>query len=150
MTQEKIEKGYFEGDDNPFKVPSGYFKESRAGIMDAIRKELDTVPGKKINMRARIIWASGIAASLLIGVFLFNSFYLQPQQELRIAEEIEWFIEYSGSDLNTLALASYASEEGLSFEDTNNDYSDEEQSNLLELTEYDELYIIEEWMKTEN
>ena len=149
MIQEKIEKGYFEGDGNPFKVPPGYFKESRAGIMDAIGKEVDAVPGRKINMRARIIWASGIAASLLIGVLLFNSFYLRPQQEIRIAEEIEWFIEYSGSDLNTLALASYASEEGFSFENTDNDYV-EEQSNLLELTEYDELFIIEEWMKEEN
>ena len=67
-----------------------------------------------------------------------------------MAQELEWFLNYASPELDVDALALYASEEGISLENFNDSYTDSEQTNLLELTEFDELYLIEEWMNLEN
>lgn len=140
----------FEGDRNPFRVPSGYFEESRRQIMEKIAGMENETHVRKINLRRRLIWVSGIAASLLIGIVLIQNFNKKTDFALQMAQEIEWFINYSGPDLNVGTLASYIVDEGISYKDMNVDLIDEERSSLLELTDYDELFIIEEWMKSEN
>lgn len=150
MKEENIQKGYFKGDENPFSVPEGYFEESRKNILDLIGKEQVIESPKTVGLKSRLVWFSGIAASLLIGLFLFNSLYLEPKNDLKVAMEIDWLIDYSGAELDYVALASYVSDAGLDFEEDDDGFTDVEQTNLLEMTEFEEIYIIEEWIKSEN
>ena len=138
------------GNENPFRVPEGYFSESRANIMEAIRQEGLEKDARVIKFRPVITWVSSIAAALLIGLILFQNLYLRPEKDRRMAQELEWFLNYANPELDVDALAYYAAEEGISLDEFNGSYTDSEQSNLLELTEFDELYLIEEWMNLEN
>jgi hypothetical protein len=140
----------FRGKRDPFLIPEGYFEQSRASIMESIAREGAKKKTRVINLRSRLIWAGGIAASLVVGFILFQNLYLKPLESERIAREIDWFINYSGSDLNSATLAYYAAEEGISIDELTGSEPDVQQSTLLEMTEFDELYIIEEWMKSEN
>lgn len=151
MTAKKDITDRLGGGENPFIVPEGYFEQSRARIMERIAMERPETPVRKINSKSRLVWISGIAASLLVGLILFQDLYLQPANELKLArEEIRWFINFAGTDLNSASLAYYAAEEGLSIDELTNGSNNSEMSSLLELTEFDEIYIIEEWMKSEN
>lgn len=145
MTSERLK-----GDKNPFLVPDGYFEESRARIMESIAAEqVENVPGI-IRLRSGIIWAAGIAASLVVGFLLFQNLYLKPAQSEKLAQEIEWLINYAGPELNSATLAYFASEEGLNLDELTGSEINTEQTVLLEMTEYEEIFIIEEWMKYEN
>ena len=150
MKTENNNKVVLKGDKNPFLVPEGYFEESRREIMGKIAATKDAGRERKLKIRTRLMWVSGIAATFLIGVVLFQNFVKKPDYELLMAQEIEYFINYSGPDLNVGTLASYIVDEGISFENMNIIPRDEERSSLFELTDYDELFIIEEWMKSEN
>ncbi len=151
MTVENNNMNFFEGDkNNPFLVPPGYFAESRAQIMQKIAKEGAISSVKEFKIRTRLLWMSGIAASLLIGLLLFQNMYLKPHRSIKLAQEIDWFINYTGSDLNDVTLASYFADEGISIEDPYDEVLDSERASLLEMTDYDELFIIEEWMNIEN
>lgn len=138
------------GKENPFRIPEGYFSESRANIMEAIRQEGTSKDTKVRKLWPAVTWVSSIAATLLIGFLLFQNLYLRPEQDRRMAQELEWFLNYANPELDVDALAYYAAEEGISLENFNDSYADSEQTNLLELTEFDELYLIEEWMNLEN
>ena len=138
------------GKENPFRVPKGYFSESRASILKTIRKEGVNSETRTIKLRPVLAWISGIAASLLIGFLLFQNLYVRPEQERRVAQKIEWFLNYANPGMDLDALAYYAADEGISLDDLNGSYSESEHNNLLELTEFDELYLIEEWMNLEN
>jgi len=135
---------------NPFLIPEGYFSESRARIMDRIGTEASISPSRLIKLKTRVMWLSGIAASLLVGFLLFQNLYIKPQHDIRIAQELNWFISSAGSELNEVSLASYMVDEGISFDDFDDPSIEAERSNLLEMTDYDELFIIEEWMKIED
>ena len=150
MIPENNDKIFFEGaKENPFLVPSGYFAESRAQIMEKIAKEVDAQPVKGYSLRPRLLWVSGIAASLLIGLLLFQNLIYKPYRDTKIAQELNWFINYAGSDLNEVTLASYFAEKGISLDDPLDETLDIERSSLLEMTDYDELFIIEEWINIE-
>jgi hypothetical protein len=136
--------------ENPFKVPDGYFEESRARIMDAISKEGIEKPVKVGRLKSRLLWVSGIAASLLIGLMLFQNLYIKPQQEIKMTQEIEWFVNYASLELNSGLLSSYVADEKINIDEFSDNTGASEQLNLLEITEFDELYIIEEWMNSEN
>ena len=133
----------FRGERNPFLIPEGYFEQSRAGIMERIAREGAKERSRVINLRSRLIWASGIAASLVVGFILFQNLYLRPLASERIAQEIDYFINYSGSDLNSATLAYYAAEEGIDIDELTGSEPDVQQSTLLEMTDFDEIYIIE-------
>ena len=148
-TQNEI-PGRYRGERDPFLVPDGYFEQSRAAIMESIAREGSRGKPRVLNLRSRLIWVSGIAASLVVGFILFQNLYLRPLQNERIAQEIDWFVNYSGSDLNSATLAYYAAEEGIDLDELTGSDTDIQQSTLLEMTEFDEIYIIEEWMKSEN
>ena len=150
MTDNNLNIDNFREDENPFRVPSGYFKESRANIMDAIKNEMAEKPVRRLNVKPMLLWISGVAAMLVIGMILFQNLYIKPNSDVQLAQEIEWFINSSGPDLDIGTLASYIVDEGITFEEANIDTYDDENSSLLELTDYDELFIIEEWMKSEN
>lgn len=151
MTVENNNINFFEGDKkNPFLVPPGYFTESRAQIMQKIATEGSISPVKEFKIRTRLLWVSGIAASLLIGLLLFQNMYIKPHRDNLLALEIDWFINYAGSDLNDVTLASYFADEGISFDDPYDEAVDSERAGFLEMTDYDELFIIEEWMNIEN
>lgn len=140
----------FKGDENPFKVPEGYFENSRARIMAAIAEEKPSEPVRKINFKSNLYWISGVAASLIIGFVLFQNLYLNPLKDNRMAQEINWFVNYAGSELNSDMLASYVAEEGMEVNVFFEDADDSEQYNLLEVGEIDESFIIEQMMKSEN
>ncbi len=150
MKEENINKDRFKGDENPFKVPDGYFQDSRSRIMDAVAVEKDVRPVKKVNFKTNLYWLGSVAATLLIGLLLFQNLYLRPHQENKIAQEIDWFVNYAESELNSGLLASYVADEGLEVSDFFEEIDNSEQSNLIEISDIDELYIIEEMMKSEN
>ena len=150
MRTENFNTDFLKNNKNPFLVPSGYFKESRSQILEKIAGVETGTPVRKLNIRPGILWISGIAATLLSGIVLFQNLYIEPNRSIKMAQEMEWFINYSGSDLDVGTLASYVVDEGISFEDVNDEVLDMERSTLLELTDYDELSLIEEWMKSEN
>ena len=118
--------------------------------MEAIRQDGKEREARVLKIWPAVTWVSGIAATLLIGFILFQNLYLRPEQDRRMAQELEWFLNYANPELDVDALAYYAAEEGINLENFNDSYTDSEQSNLLELTEFDELYLIEEWMNLEN
>ena len=118
--------------------------------MDRIGTEASISPSRLIKLKTRVMWLSGIAASLLVGFLLFQNLYIKPQHDIRIAQELNWFISSAGSELNEVSLASYMVDEGISFDDFDDPSIEAERSNLLEMTDYDELFIIEEWMKIED
>jgi len=142
--------GRLGGGKNPFLVPDGYFMESRKRIMESIAGDTKVKTNRIRVLRSRIVWAAGIAASLVLGFLLFQNLYLKPLHGEKLAREIEWFVNYSGSELNSATIAYFASEEGISIDEITGSEIDTEQSSLLEMTEFDEIYIIEEWMKSEN
>jgi len=150
MNEEKLKADKFEGDQNPFKIPKGYFKDSRDRIMDVISDDVSDKPVKRIALRSNLYWISGVAASLIIGFVLFQNLYLSPRQDSKMAQEIEWFVNYTESELNSGLLASYMAEEGLDFSDDIYESEDSEQYNLIEVSDIDDLYIIEEMMNSEN
>ena len=150
MNEEIFYTNKSKGNENPFKVPPGYFEESKARIMHAINEEEIGKAVKVINLKSRLMWISSIAASLFVGLMLFQNLYIKPQQDIKLAQEINWFVNYAGQELNAGVLASYVADEGISVDGSSDNTDVSEQLNLLEFTEFDELYIIEEWMKTEN
>lgn len=134
---------------NPFLVPPGYFQESRGRIMGIIAEENHNARAHTVFLRTAVYWAGGIAAALLIGFFLFQNLYMKPQKEVRMAQEINWFINSAGPDLNEVSLASFVADEEIELYSKEDEDRNLERSSLLELTDYDEIYIIERWMEKE-
>jgi len=134
---------------NPFLVPPGYFQESKDRIMGILAEENHNSGTRKVFLRAAVYWAGGIAAALLIGFLLFQNLYMKPQREVRIVEEINWFINYAGPDLNEVSLASFVADEEIELYYQEDEDINLERSRLLEMTDYDEIYIIERWMEKE-
>lgn len=134
---------------NPFLVPPGYFRESRERILGIIAEENHNSRARIVFLKTAVYWTGGIAAALMIGFLLFQNLYLKPQKDVRIAQEINWFINYAGPDLNEVSLASFIADEEIELFKQEDEDINLEQSRLLEMTDYNEIYIIERWMEKE-
>jgi hypothetical protein len=126
---------------DPYKVPEGYFDNFPDRMMERINQSGAVVHPGRISMnRSWIVWASGIAAVMVIGWFGFRNYYWKPLQEERFQENIALFVDFYGEELHEGQLAGY-------FEDNKIDLAKQATSDWSELVQIDpdlaEEYIYE-------
>ncbi len=123
-------------DENPFKVPDGYFDGLESKIMERISQESSVKKSRTIAPMIR--WISGVAAALFIGFIGIKQFHFKPQK-IQLEQDLMYaVIEYYAQDLDELSLATLMDESGaLNQEIPAGDVQ------LIEYLDVDDLEIIE-------
>ncbi len=70
-----MEKDYLKDFDktrNPQKVPEGYFDKKKSSLLAIADEQTDGTP-KVFNLKATLGWVAGIAAAVLLGIYLYPS-----------------------------------------------------------------------------
>lgn len=127
LIQRIKEKSSLEGIESPgFEVPKDYFNTIDDSILNAVNDQVET-PVVSLFKRKQLYYMSGIAASLLLLISIFN--YQSTTEDISIELVENYFIE---SDLDTYDLAELLVDANILEDDFNLIETTYEEENLEE------------------
>lgn len=124
-----------------FSIPEDYFETLESKIFKDLKEEPKSVPVISIFRKKELHYLAGIAASLVMGFFIWNS--MDPPSTID-SFEASTYIENGGVNINTYDLAQLLSEEDITQIVQQNQFFSEESLDHYLLENLDESILLQE------